>query len=60
MKPDAIALGIGVLALAGAALFVQWFSAQPLDWSVIKAVGEQITSAVPVVAPVTGSTASEE
>jgi len=28
MKPDAVAIGIGILALAGAALFVQWFSEQ--------------------------------
>jgi hypothetical protein len=40
MTPDAVAIGIGVLALAGAALFVHWFSEQPPDWSVVKAVIE--------------------
>jgi hypothetical protein len=59
MKPDAVAIGIGVLALAGAGIFVHWLSEQPLDWSVVKAVGEQITSAAPVL-PVTGGTLSEE
>ena len=38
MKPDAVAIGIGIVALAGAALFVQWFGEQPPDWSVVKAV----------------------
>ena len=51
MKPDAVAIGIGVLALAGAAVFVQWFSDQPPDWSVVKAVGERLGSAAPAVAP---------
>ena len=41
MKPDAVAVGIGILALAGAALFVQWFGAQPPDWSVVKVVSER-------------------
>jgi hypothetical protein len=41
MKPDAVAIGIGILALAGAALFVQWFSEQPPDWFVVKVVAEQ-------------------
>ena len=53
MKPDAVAIVIGILALAGAALFVQWFSGQPPDWSVVKAVGEQVRSASPAVTPVT-------
>ncbi len=60
MKPDAVAVAIGLLALAGAGLFVHWLSEQPLDWSVVKAVGGQITSAAPVVAPVTTGTLSEE
>ena len=51
MKPDAVAIGIGVLALAGAALFVQWLGEQPPDWSVVKAVGERLGSAAPTVAP---------
>ena len=41
MKPDAVAIGIGILALAGAVLFVQWFSEQPPDWFVVKVVAEQ-------------------
>jgi len=41
MKPDAVAIGIGILALAGAALFVQWFSEQPPDWSVVKVIAER-------------------
>ena len=53
MKPDAVAIVIGILALAGAALFVQWFSGQPPDWSVVKAVGEQVRAASPAVSPVT-------
>lgn len=41
MKPDAVAIGIGILALAGAALFVQWLSEQPPHWFVVKVVAEQ-------------------
>ena len=61
MKPDAVAIGIGVLAVTGAALFVQWWSEQPPDWSVVRAVGEQLGSAAPAVAPpITAITLIEE
>ena len=60
MRPDAVAIGIGVLALAGAAVFVHWLSEQPLEWSVVKALGQHVTSAAPMVAPVPGSTLREE
>lgn len=53
MKPDAVAIGIGVLALAGAALFVRWLGEQPAEWSVVKAAEAPRTSAAPGVVPVT-------